>query len=141
MLVENNKKLYFRTNKIIVTNMEITGKIIRVCELRQGTSKSSGEWQSQDYVLETDERYPKHVCFNVFGSDKINQFAIKEGEILTASFDIDAHEYQGRWYNTIRAWKVDRNVASINDEAAPAQPAAPEAPQFTQTDGADDLPF
>ena len=133
--------------------MEITGKIIKALEVKKGTSQRTGnEWSSQSYVLETQEQYPRKICFDVFGSDKIQQFAIQEGETLTVSFDIDAREYQGRWFNSIRAWKVDRNVAAqpsqqptvapappFNSAAAPATPPAPA--DLGGGDNTDDLPF
>ena len=113
--------------------MEITGKIIAVLPERGGISQRTGS-----------EQYPRKMCFDVFGADKIAQFGIKIGDHLTVSFDIDAREYQGRWYNSIRAWKVER-VA--DPAAAPAQPVPfPPAPDaapvdFSQGDSTDDLPF
>lgn len=130
--------------------MELTGKIIAVLPERGGISQRTGtEWKSQSYVLETQESYPRKVCFDVFGSDKIAQFAIKIGETLTVSFDIDAREYQGRWYNSVRAWKIDRSTAApatpAPDMAPPFPPApgaAPAAPtDFSSGDSTDDLPF
>ena len=127
--------------------MEITGKIIAVLPARSGVSARTGsEWKVQEYVLETQEQYPRKMCFDVFGSDKIDQFNIQLGEVLTVSFDIDAREYQGRWYNSIRAWKVDRVSA---DQSVAPQPAsfppvnaAPAAPvDFSAQDEKDDLPF
>ena len=54
--------------------MELTGKVIAVLEARSGISKSSGNpWKMQDYVIETNEQFPRRMCFNVFGEDKINQ--------------------------------------------------------------------
>ena len=88
--------------------MEITGKIIAVLPERSGVSASGNQWKSISYVLETMEQYPKRMCFDVFGADKLQQFAIQTGEIITVSFDIDAREYQGKWFNSIRAWKVIR---------------------------------
>ena len=83
--------------------MEISGKIIAVLEARSGQSAKTGSmWMSQEYVLETSEQYPKRMCFNVWGEDKIRQFGIQVGQELTVSFDIDAREYQGRWYNSLR---------------------------------------
>lgn len=123
--------------------MEIQGRIIAVLPLREGTS-SKGAWQSQEYIVETHEQYPKKLVFNVFGADKINQFAIKQGEELKVSFDIDAHEYNGRWFNNIRAWSVMRvgNVSTqpmqtmvTNSQAVPQQ-AVPQ-----QQGQSDDLPF
>jgi hypothetical protein len=60
------------------------------------------------------------------------------------SFDIDANEYQGRWYNTLGAWGIleyiNTTQRSANMEAA--QKAATNQPEATQTNGEkDDLPF
>lgn len=114
---------------------------------RGGVSQRSGsEWKAQTFVLETiNEQFPRKLVFDVFGSDKLASFAIKMGETMTVSFDIDAHEYNGRWFNDIRAWKVDRNVAAVAPAAAaaPAAPtyAAPAAPQAPGAGSVDDLPF
>ena len=124
---------------------------------RSGTSARTGsEWRMGSYVLETTtDRFPRKMMFEVFGSDKIQQFNIQVGEMLRVSFDIDAREYQGRWYNSIRAWNVDRNlndpmvqtpVAGLDTTpfgdpvAAPMPTAVPEVAPFASSN-ADDLPF
>lgn len=140
--------------------MEITGKIIQVLEARGGTSARTGNpWKVQSYVLETEEQYPRRMMFEVFGEDQINQFNIQPGQVLTVSFNVDAHEYQGRWYNQIRAWKVEASGAAavpaaqpgVAPMAAPAPVAAPAADPFAapapaapaaaEGDSTDDLPF
>ena len=130
--------------------MELTGKIIAVLPERGGVSKAGNEWKIQEYVLETQEQYPRKMMFNVFGADRISQFNIQLGEVLTVSFDIDSREYNGRWYNDIRAWKVDRNAAGAPmPTAAPAGAPLPPpvadpfsaAPQMSASNEADDLPF
>ena len=88
--------------------MELAGKVIAVLEPRGGVSKNGNEWKVQEYVIETHDQYPRRMCFDVFGADKIQQFNIQVGEELNVFFDIDAREWQGRWFNSIRAWKVDR---------------------------------
>ena len=116
--------------------MEITGKIVAVLPANSGVSARTGNpWMSQEYVLETHDQYPRKVCFRVFGEDRIKQFNIQGGEELTVSFDIDAREYQGRWFNSINAWAVNRAVQAQQ----PAQPAAADAP-FTQAPSAA-MPF
>lgn len=87
--------------------MEIQGKVIAVLPERGGVS-ARGEWKSQTYVIETQEQYPKKMAFDVFGADRIASFGIQFGEVINVSFDIDAHEYQGRYFNQIRAWNVVR---------------------------------
>ena len=99
--------------------------------------------------METHDQYPRKMCFNLFGADKIDQFNIQLGEELTVSFDIDCRQWQDRWFNDIRAWKVDRNVAPAAPAAAPAGAPVPPpmadpfsaAPQMSASNEADDLPF
>ena len=69
--------------------MEFTGKIIAILQPRSGTSKNGNEWKVQEYVIENHDQYPRKMCFDVFGADKIEQFNIQMGEELTVSFDID----------------------------------------------------
>ena len=121
--------------------MEITGKIIVALEPRSGVSNNTGNpWKMQSFVLETTtEQYPRRCVFDVFGEDRLNQFNIQVGQEYTVSFDIDAREYQGRWFNSIRAWRVAApHTLGAPGYGAPAPayggaPAAP-APQggFTQ---------
>jgi len=116
--------------------MEISGKIIAVLPIATGQGKN-GTWRSQDYVLGTADQYPKKVCFNLF-NDKIDQFPLAIDDVVTASFDVESREYNGRWYTTIRAWKVEKGAVTAS-AAAPAS-AAP----FDGTPAAgegSDLPF
>ena len=92
---------------------EITGKIIAVLPTRSGTSAKGTQWSSQTAVIETHEQYPKRVAFDVLG-DKITEFNLQVGEEVTVSFDINAREFNGKWWNSVNAWKVVR-------EQVPAQ--------------------
>jgi len=99
-------------------------------------------------VLETHDQYPRKMCFNLFGVDKIEQFNIQLGEELTVSFDIDCRQWQDRWFNDIRAWKVERvgaqapaAQAPVAESAAPFPPASAAPVDFTAGDEKDDLPF
>lgn len=93
--------------------MEMTGVVIAILPEHSGTSQR-GEWKSQSFVIETQEQYPKHLCFEVFGADRIAQFNIKGGETITVQFDIDARQYQDRWFNTIKAWNIARPGQQAN---------------------------
>ncbi len=82
--------------------------------------------------------------FSVFGEDKIKEFNIQMGENIKVSFDINCREYNGRWFNDIRAWKVEK--VSPDQQAVAAQPAAAaanvqSAPVFDPGESTDDLPF
>lgn len=65
--------------------MEIQGKVTNILPMRSGVS-ARGEWKSQEFVITTEEQYPKMVCFQVFGEDKINSFALQIGEVVKVSY-------------------------------------------------------
>ena len=114
------------------------------CESRGGVSKTTGNpWKVQEFVIETHEQYPKKCAFEVFGEDRLQQFNIQVGDELKVSFDIDAAEFNGRWYNRLRAWRVER--VDPNAAAVPATPAtAPQpvpAPTTAPADDSGELPF
>lgn len=88
--------------------MDITGKIIAVLPTRSGTSAKGTQWSSQTAVIETHEQYPKKVAFDVLG-EKITEFNMHVGEEVTVSFDINAREFNGKWFNSVNAWKVVRD--------------------------------
>ena len=104
---------------------EISGKVIAVLPIATGEGKN-GTWKSQDYVLETGGQYPKKVCFNLFG-DSIDKFNVGIDDEIKVGYDIDSREYNGRWFTTIRAWKVEKDELSTqaNHNEPPAiTPAA-----------------
>ena len=132
--------------------MEISGKIIQVLPEQGGVSKTSGkEWKMQSYVLETQEQYPRKVHFEVFGEDRIKANPCQLDDIVTVSFDIESREFNGRWYTSIRAWKIQQGVVEAAAPApapavAPTAVAAPPAnvATFDAAAGVDettDLPF
>lgn len=92
---------------------EITGKIIAVLPTRSGISTRGTQWSSQTAVIETHEQYPKKVAFDVL-NEKIAEFYLQVGEEVTVSLDINARESNGKWFNSVNAWKVVR-------EQVPAQ--------------------
>ena len=140
--------------------MDLTGKVIAILQAQSGVSARTGNaWMSQEYVIEVPGQYPRKMVFRIFGEDKIKQFNIQAGEEITVQFDIDAHEWQGRWFNEIRAWNILRGqVAQTIPQATaatpfpPVQPVAqaeaqganapfPPAQEPAAEGAADDLPF
>lgn len=115
--------------------MEIIGKIIVALPETGGVSKAGNQWKKREYVLETQETYPKKVAFNFFG-ERVDQYPLQVGQMVKLSFDIDSREFNNRWYVDIRAWKAEPVDAAAAAQPAPyAQPAAPygaPAPQMPQ---------
>lgn len=133
--------------------MDIVGKIIQVLPEQGGTSKTGNPWKLQAYVLETQEQYPRKVCFELFGEDRIKNNPCKIDDIVTVSFDIESREFNGRWYTSIRAWRVQQGAVAATPaqpaQAAPVAAAVQPAPQANvqsfdaaaSADESTDLPF
>ena len=140
--------------------MDIVGKIIQVLPIQEGVGRNGNPWKVQPYVLETLDQYPRKVHFEVFGEDRIRMNPCAIDQLVTVSFDIESREFNGRWYTSIRAYRIVQGdvtqgaaapaapaVAPV--AAAPAQPAAApaEAPvnvdpfDASAGDGTSDLPF
>lgn len=143
--------------------MEITGKVIFILPLRSGISKNGKEWKSQEFVIEIPGNYPRKICINIFG-DKIDTFNLQLGGNYHVFFDVDAKEFNGRWYNSFNAFKVElmgtiadngydgNNGApyqaqdGIHRQQPPKSAPMPQQPnmfppQKSNADGNDDLPF
>ena len=105
--------------------MEIKGIITAVLAPREGDS-ANGHWKTQEFVVEHGSiSFPRKAVFSMRNS-KLDDFwkLISMGKRVTVSFDIDAHEYQGRWYNSVNAYKVEE----LGQQQAPAAEAAPFPP-------------
>ena len=75
----------------------------------------------------------------------IARFDSLVGKTVTVSFDIDAREYEGRWFNEINAWGILEYINQTQRAAnmVAAQNAQAPAPKPEAKEGGkdDDLPF
>ena len=105
--------------------MEVVGKIIQVLPAQEGVGRNGNPWRVQPYVLETLDQYPRKVHFEVFGEERIKQNPCEIDQLVTVSFDIESREFNGRWYTSIRAWRIQQGDTTQAAAVAPtAQPAA-----------------
>ena len=104
--------------------MEVVGKIIQVLPPQSGVGRNGNPWKVQPYVLETLDQYPRKVHFEVFGEDRINQNPCAIDQLVTVSFDVESREFNGRWYTSIRAWRIQQGDTTQPAAAPAAQPAA-----------------
>ena len=115
--------------------MEIKGKVVSVLPQQSGTSQAGNQWKKQEFVIETQEQFPKKICMTLFG-DRVDQYPVAVNDEIVANIDIESREYNGRWYTNVNAWKIEK--ASL--QAAQASAPAP-MPTFEPQSETDDLPF
>ncbi len=102
--------------------MEITGKITEVGEERSGDSRNGGQWRRKEYVIsykEPSSTQSRQMAFEV-ANDNIDKFALQMGQMVTISIDIDSREYNGRWINNVKAWRVQTAAEGGQQQTAEA---------------------
>lgn len=110
--------------------MTIQGQVIQVLPTVQGTGKDGKLWARQTFIVEVPGQYPKRIAFDVM-NDKIAQFGVQQGQQLSVDFDIDAHEFNGKWFNSIRAWRVQQAGAPMAQQPASVFTPQQAVPQQT----------
>lgn len=116
--------------------MDVKGKVIQLLQLQSGMGKK-GPWKKQEFILETQSQYPKKVCLSIWG-DKVDQFNVRVGDLLTASVELESREYNGRWYTEARAWKIEKQGGGHSGGDVPPPS---EEPFVADNSATDDLPF
>ena len=135
-LLANN----YRTQKIRTMALEISGKLIKKLPEVTGTGKNGTNWIKQEFVLETQDQYPKKVCMSVWGDKTQDLTPVQEGEIVKVQFNVESREYNDRWYTEIRAYRLDR-TGSIPAGVEPTPAAGGYQFPPLAAESGDDLPF
>ncbi len=133
--------------------LEFEGSLIKVLPEVTGQGKN-GAWVKQDFVLETEDQYPKKACFTAWGDKSADLKTFSLGEKLKIQFSVESREYNERWYTDLRAIRIDtaggggtstasapsasQGFASTPAVPRPAPPVA-DLPSFSEAD--QDLPF
>ena len=89
--------------------IKIVGTIEKLMPVQKGVSSTGREWVRQDIVMSmANGQFVKHLAATVMGQERIDNFNLHVGDNIVAYLDIDAREYNSRWYNSINIWRVER---------------------------------
>ena len=142
--------------------MEITGVVKSVMPTQTGTSQSGKAWQKRELIIEeTVGNYPNSMVITAFGDrvEKLN--TLRVGDYVTARFDTQAREYNGRVFNNITLYDITHPHAQAQQmqqaymgapqqampqqyqaaQSQPYQPMPAQPIQQPQGQRGDDLPF
>ena len=131
---------FFINSNHSTMSLTIKGKLLKILTVESGVSRTGNSWKKQEFVIETQDQFPKKVCFSLF-NDKVSLLnGITDGEELEISFDIESREFNNKWYHNVNAWKIDRvGQKPVNDTPPPfTKDDVPPEPFQEQPD---DLPF
>jgi hypothetical protein len=121
--------------------LELSGRIIQILPEQTGTGKN-GQWSRQDFIIETQEQFPRKICFSAWG-DKVSLVkTLKTDTRVNVSFNVESREYNGKWYTDLRIWKIDmQNQSSEQPAANNFAGLEPLSPGDSEGGAVNDLPF
>ena len=121
--------------------MEISGKIIQIMPEQTGSGKN-GQWTRQDFVIETQEQFPRKVCFSAWGEKAALVKNLKPDMMVNVSFNAESREFNGKWYTDLRMWKIDMKASQSETPTIPNHTdlLEPLSPGELSSEP-DDLPF
>lgn len=130
--------------------LELTGRINKIFPEVSGQGKTGNSWIKQEFLIETQDQFPKKVLVAAWGNviDTLRQFS--EGQEVKVSINLESREYNQRYYTDVKAWRIEASngggnsggsnyskPASSNSYGNQSSPNVVEAP----APQADDLPF
>ena len=86
--------------------MEVQGTLKQILPIESGESKSGKTWQKQTIIIETADAYPKQIAVEVSEKALSSLQDYSEGMTITCSINIESREYNGRWFTSVKAWKI-----------------------------------
>lgn len=93
-------------------SLDLKGRLIKKMPVVNGEGRN-GKWEKQEFVIETEDQYPKKVCISLWG-DKVKSLeGISEGDRVSVSVNIESREFNERWYTDVRAWRLQREDGNI----------------------------
>ena len=134
-----------------IMSLEIEGRVSHILPEQSGTS-AHGEWVRGGFVIKTEGEYPKSICFEVLGRERIDKIRpyLREGGLVKVSFDVSSREWQGRWFTSLTAFSVFAKESEIGQsqsqgqnvqQSQSAQSTAPQPQPQSQAQDSEDLPF
>jgi hypothetical protein len=93
--------------------LEITGKLVQILPEQTGQGQN-GPWLKQNFILETQDQFPKKVCI-VCWNDKAEILKqLKPGDEVKVAINLESREFNGKWYTDVKAWKVETGSGTKN---------------------------
>lgn len=122
-------------------SIQVKGTVIQILKPESGVSKAGKEWKKQEFVIETNEQFPKKVCFTLFGDKSSLLDGISEGSEVEVFFSVESRDFNGRWFHNINAWKIEPASSAPSAKNYPPEFLSDNIPPEPADDSGNDLPF
>lgn len=97
-------------------------------------------FKKREFVIETDEKYPQLVKFELIQErcSLVDEFA--EGDKIKVEFNLKGREWNGKYFTNLHAWRLAK-VGAATEQGGGNFPPVEEPPVSSDEAYLDDLPF
>lgn len=119
------------------------GRISAMSEVQSGTSKNGYQWQRMTIVLDVPgyQGSVTRQSFQVTGDDVDDVLLYSIGDQVEVSWTLYAREWNGKWYNNVELFSIEKPDGVTNETPAPVQAARESDTDELNPAKHDDLPF
>jgi hypothetical protein len=94
-----------------MSNLTFTGRFVKAYDEKSGKSKAGKDWNSIKFVLTTDDQYNPNMAFaTIKVVDEVK--AMGTGQEITVHYNIRCNEYNGNYYTSLDAWKIETGAVA-----------------------------
>ena len=99
-----------------MSDLTIKGAIKLINEVKVISDKFS----VREFVITTpDAKYPQDIILSAVNDKMSILDSIRPGQEVEVSFNLRGREFNGRYYNTLDAWKVTATANTAKDDDLP----------------------
>jgi hypothetical protein len=99
--------------------LSIFGEILEIGSPITGEIGAKGTaWTKQDFLIRTDEKYPKEISLSVWGDNGIWLSRCIVGDMVECKINIQSKKVNDRWFTEITAWRIDVDVVAMKSKIA-----------------------
>lgn len=91
-----------------------------------------GEWKKQDVIFDLPGEFNRKLCVGFWNDRAVDAAALRPGDRVALSVNVESREYNGRWYTEVRAWRMNR----LDAQAGAGAPAGAYPPPYPPADAA-----
>ncbi len=122
-------------------SLQIKGIIQQILKPESGVSRAGKDWKKQEFILESNEQFPKKICFSIL-NDKLSLLEkVKQGDEVEVFFNLESRDYNGKWYHNINVWKLEKVSGDQKQPDPLPEYRLEDIPPEPAGQDYDDLPF
>lgn len=87
---------------------EAEGIIVVELPTTIGTTSSGKDFEKREYVMQNNDLYKKMMRFSMISYDGPIEDSLSVGDHVRVKFTVEAREHNGRWFNDVKAYRVER---------------------------------